>query len=373
MLRFDFVEIDKKARITEDGYIVDKPILTRSGIFEYREPNGKVRREYRPPEEVFHADHLASLRGKPVTDGHPGRVHAGNTDAIVGAILGEGIREDNNLLGEVVIHAPKKLGERKELSLGYSVELDETPGEIDGQRYDAVQRNLRVNHLAVVHRGRAGNARLRLDHDDAAETSITVEDIKDMPTDNPASNVKLVSVRLDSGMEYQAQPEVALALKTATDGAATAKARADAVEAERDALKAEVAASKEAHAAALVQARADAVEAVKARLVLEAEATKHEVTFTQDMDDRKIKEAIAEKLSPNTFKFDGKDDNYVSAAFDLAIVKAAETKTVAGHNRAVVYGFGSAIAPAASRADSLASGPVRSSADLRARLARAGV
>lgn len=373
MLRFDFVEIDKKARITEDGYIVDKPILTRSGIFEYREPNGKVRREYRPPEEVFHADHLASLRGKPVTDGHPGRVHAGNTDAIVGAILGEGEREDNNLLGEVVIHAPKKLGERKELSLGYSVELDETPGEIDGQRYDAIQRNLRVNHLAVVHRGRAGNARLRLDHDDAAETSITVEDIKEMATDPVVNNSpKLVSVRLDSGIEYHASPEVAIAYKTATDGAATAKARADAVEAERDALKAEVAAAKEAHQAALVQARADAVEAVKARLVLEAEATKHSVTFTEDMDDRKIRETVVEKLSPNIFKFDGKSDDYVSAAFDAAIAKAAEAKTVAGNNRAIAYGAAH-IAPLASRADAASSGPVRSSAELRARLSRAGV
>ena len=38
----------------------------------------------------------------------------------------------------------------KELSLGYNLDLDETPGEWEGQPYDAVQRNIVINHLALV-------------------------------------------------------------------------------------------------------------------------------------------------------------------------------------------------------------------------------
>ncbi len=38
----------------------------------------------------------------------------------------------------------------KELSVGYLVDTIEEPGEYNGERYDAIQTNIRVNHLAVV-------------------------------------------------------------------------------------------------------------------------------------------------------------------------------------------------------------------------------
>ena len=43
-----------------------------------------------------------------------------------------------------------------ELSCGYRYDADMTAGEIDGQKYDGVMRNIRGNHLALVERGRAG-------------------------------------------------------------------------------------------------------------------------------------------------------------------------------------------------------------------------
>jgi hypothetical protein len=57
----------------------------------------------------------------------------------------------------------------QELSAGYTAELDMTPGvwtDAEGaeHRYDAIQRNIRYNHLAIVPRGRAGrDVKLRLD------------------------------------------------------------------------------------------------------------------------------------------------------------------------------------------------------------------
>lgn len=52
----------------------------------------------------------------------------------------------------------------RELSLGYSLDLDETPGVWNGQPYDAIQRNIRINHLALVEKARAGEqARLNID------------------------------------------------------------------------------------------------------------------------------------------------------------------------------------------------------------------
>jgi hypothetical protein len=58
-------------------------------------------------------------------------------------------------------------GELVELSSAYTLTLDETPGVTpDGQRYDAVQRDIRYNHVALLPKGagRAGSeVRLRMD------------------------------------------------------------------------------------------------------------------------------------------------------------------------------------------------------------------
>lgn len=52
----------------------------------------------------------------------------------------------------------------RELSLGYDLVLDETPGEWNGQPYDAIQTEIVINHLAIVREARAGEqARLNID------------------------------------------------------------------------------------------------------------------------------------------------------------------------------------------------------------------
>ena len=59
----------------------------------------------------------------------------------------------------------------KELSLGYNLTLEETPGVWNGQEYDAIQRDIRINHLALVREARAGDqARLNIDGRDPART-----------------------------------------------------------------------------------------------------------------------------------------------------------------------------------------------------------
>ena len=48
--RLDSIPLGK-AVYTEEGYLRDRPILTSTGIFEYRNPDGTIRRELRLPEE----------------------------------------------------------------------------------------------------------------------------------------------------------------------------------------------------------------------------------------------------------------------------------------------------------------------------------
>lgn len=66
-LRFDTAVI--RATRNDDGFIYDSPILTRTGVFPYRNPDGTIRHELRPPEDVFHTGSLHTLKGVPITDG----------------------------------------------------------------------------------------------------------------------------------------------------------------------------------------------------------------------------------------------------------------------------------------------------------------
>ena len=64
-----------------------------------------------------------------------------------------------------------KRGDARQVSAGYKVDYDPTPGATpEGEEYSGVQRNIRVNHIAVVPIGRAGpEVKLLMDRMDAAD------------------------------------------------------------------------------------------------------------------------------------------------------------------------------------------------------------
>lgn len=168
--RLDSIPLGK-AVYTEEGYLRDRPILTSTGIFEYRNPDGTIRRELRLPEEVFAPESLKSYLGKPIIITHDaGLITKDNVhDEGVGTILSEGIRDGNDVRAEIIIHDTDEMKKSglKELSLGYNLDLDKTPGVFEGQPYDAIQRNISINHLALVLEARAGDqARLNIDSRD---------------------------------------------------------------------------------------------------------------------------------------------------------------------------------------------------------------
>lgn len=158
---------------TSEGYLMDRPILTSVGIFEYTNSDGSLRRELRLPEDVFDPESLKSYRGKPIIVTHDaGLITKDNiAENSIGTILSEGYQSGDDVRAEIVIHDTDELKSSgyRELSLGYNVELDETPGVYEGEPYDAIQRNIRINHLALVDEARAGKqARLNIDSRDAA-------------------------------------------------------------------------------------------------------------------------------------------------------------------------------------------------------------
>jgi hypothetical protein len=168
--RLDSISLDA-TYFTDEGYLVDHPIVTSVGIFEYTNPDGSIRRELRLPEDVFAPESLKSYKGKPIIITHEaGYVDKGNVEEeTIGTILSEGYQDGDDVRAEIIIHdtdAMKQCGLR-ELSLGYNLRLEETPGEWNGQPYDAIQRDIVINHLALVSSARAGEqARLNIDSRD---------------------------------------------------------------------------------------------------------------------------------------------------------------------------------------------------------------
>ena len=155
------------AYFTPEGYLRDKPIVTTCGIFEYQNDDGSIRRELRLPENVFAPESLRTYRGKPIIFTHEaGEITKDNVhEEIIGTVLSDGLKDGDNVRADIVIHDTDCLKQGlRELSLGYDCELDESPGTYKGMPYDAIQRNIIINHLAIVEAARAGHeARLNLD------------------------------------------------------------------------------------------------------------------------------------------------------------------------------------------------------------------
>lgn len=170
---------------TPQGFLRAQGHAARTGIYEYRRADGSIQRELRPREEVMHPDSLASYASAPVTLEHPAdeEVNAENVRRHeVGHVEGPARADGDAVTTDTLIKDAKAIkavkAGKQELSPGYKIRLDETsgfapeyayPGNPTG-RYDAVQRDIRVNHLAIVDRARGGSAmRLRMD---AAEVEL---------------------------------------------------------------------------------------------------------------------------------------------------------------------------------------------------------
>lgn len=174
--RLDSIKLDvnDKTYFTKEGYLVDHPILTSVGIFEYTNPDGSIRRELRLPEHVFNEKSLETYKGKPIIITHEaGVVDKGNVDKEqIGTILTKGYQDKDDVRAEIIIHDTDSMKDcgLKELSLGYNLDLVEDPGEYNGEPYDAIQTNIVINHLALVSSARAGEqARLNIDGSDEPE------------------------------------------------------------------------------------------------------------------------------------------------------------------------------------------------------------
>lgn len=167
----------RKPERTPQGFLRLDGVAARVGIQEYPRPNGTIRRELRLPEDVFAATTMSGYEGAPFVDFHPRgkdgkpiRVTSDNVRQYELGTVTSAKRDGDFVTISCVVKDAKTIEsiERRDmvaLSVGYSVDLEETSGVHPKYgRYDAIQRNMVINHLARVPEGRAGDvAKLRVD------------------------------------------------------------------------------------------------------------------------------------------------------------------------------------------------------------------
>ena len=345
--RFDKGELGRPVKDESTGYLMADGRITKTGVFDYDLADGTRLRELRLPEEVFSAKSMATFDDVPLTNGHPAKnLTARNTSKHQVGSSRNPQQDGVHMKSKLRITDEKAIsdaqGGKRELSCGYTAELemragvtDGIDGIEDGLRYDAIQRNIRGNHVALVGVARGGpSLTVRLDRADGIRADHNLEPERgDVPPEE--ITMSMVSKRIDGvDIEFSKQGAQAVdKLIAVSDGAAekiekanteaqTQTARADKAEEELTALKKDTADKlSDAAIAKRVAARVKLV--TDARDILgDKDADGGEIKL-DGMTDAEIKSAVILKVHPEA-KLDERDASYIEARFDGAIESAAQ-------------------------------------------------
>ena len=346
--RYDVAPIEKY-ETTPEGYLRCWSTIARTGVQMYTDSDGSIRREYRPEVEVASPESLASFAGKAITLEHPPvLLDSANTKDYQIGFSGTEVVYDDGFVRAVMTITDKDAierimrGDAKEVSAGYRVSYNPTPGVTDsGENYDGIQTGISGNHIAVVRRGRAGpQVKLHLDRLDAADPSL-------MNTEEPSMTAKVVF----DGAEFEVTESVALAItkeredakmsyedmKKKYDGMMSeassmkeemdamkkemsgkcdsAEGRADALAEEVEVLKTDLSAAQQVNVDSLVEERIALID--KARTSLDSA-----FDFT-GKSAREIMEASIKTVRGDDCDLSERSDDYVTAMFDTLAATGA--------------------------------------------------
>lgn len=191
-------------------YIKDNP-LSKVGVFPYLgrqisadlDPD-KIYNVLRPEEELNNEETLNSFRLVPIVDDHtmlgtkPGMQPA--EEKGVHGVIGDDVYfKDGVIYGDLKIFSESLKDEiekgKKELSMGYFCDYELADGKYNDEPYQAIQRNLRINHVALVDEGRMG-ADVRV-----MDRQITFDSIKEIKEMTKTQKKSLGKSALDEDIE----------------------------------------------------------------------------------------------------------------------------------------------------------------------------
>lgn len=303
LTRYDTATVNKFSVDSQTGFLhVSNVPIARVGVFPYQKSNGDITMEAKLPDDLLTDSAVESANSKPITDDHPSEsVNINNTSRYMKGITannahvdGDKLKVDMTITDSALINEIQK--GKQELSIGFQTDVVPVKGTYKGMQYDSAQKNIQINHVAVVKRGRAGHS-VRLTGD-SAEMVIDSEEKGD--------SMETTTIRLDGADVTVAKSDADRILKLDADNSANSKKIADlnaqikALTAERDKLKGGADASKKS--ADEAQAKADS---------LEKELAETKKKFAGDALDKAIADRmdLIDEVKPfvgDSFDFKGK-------------------------------------------------------------------
>jgi len=324
--RYDYGQVTK-SETTDEGYLKVWCKAARVGTQLYTKGDGTQVREYRPEDEVARPESLASFGMKAVTMGHPPvLLDTENTKVHQIGHAGSQVRFSDGFVEVALVITDKNAieriqrGDSTEVSAGYRVDFDPTPGITPaGESYDGIQRNIRVNHIAIVPRGRAGrDVRLILDSCDRNDAVAWEEN----PSNSPVSSMARITL---DGLDLELPADTAGVVQSFVK--------------ESDRAKAELMKkldSQEVQIQAVVTENEEALGRLDAALErieeLEKQIADAETAAAERSDADQINQAVNTRLAyldkfspllPENYKFDGEDEHQIMAlAYETVFEKA---------------------------------------------------
>ena len=300
---------------TGEGFLVIPANFTRTGVFDYTSSHGV--KMLRAQDEVFKPASTVTLVGKSVTVQHPtGEVTPKNWKRLeVGQVL-DVAQNGDFLSGSLIIKDSKtikfiedaqKKGKSIELSCGYDAQIVDSVGTHKDGDYQAEQKDIRYNHIAIVTKGRAGaSVKMLID-------SLTQNEVKRMKKQvlkhfiDVADDDGVIIDAINAEIEADKKKLIDSDTKCATLETAN-KALAD----ELDALKAvtitDVQIEEKAKEIAHVQGLCDSFRIER-----------------KDLDVDGMKKKLIDHFLPS-LKIEDKEDAYLDAAWDATSELAVKAK-----------------------------------------------
>lgn len=304
---------------TDNGYLKVPGRVAKSGVQQYlaaelgiegRNPTDRVG-VYRPADEVFSSDSLASYADVDVTIEHPGDMVNAETFSrhSVGHVTDAAKRDGEYVEAPLIIKDADAIREveagKVELSAGYLAEYVPESGTTDaGEPYEFVQKNIRINHVALVSSARAGRQARLYDEkpQEAVMHQVTMDGTSVEVADK--STATLIQAQFDS-----LQKRVGDSEKQASD----AKAATDAAEAKSDKLSEDN--------EKLKQQTSDEAISERVKSIHDAQSAASKLAgdkFSCDSLDPMTIKREALKVVRDSIDWSQKSDEYVAAAFDMS-------------------------------------------------------
>lgn len=351
-VRLDIYSTIPSDHFMEDanGNLVGRAVVTCVGVFPYLLSDGTVFNELRLPEEVFARPSLDSLCLIPVTNDHPADgVNPDNVADLQVGTTGEDVCRADFWGDEgaymyktdgTQVTIPLKITKRdaidavkagkRALSCGYTCDLEIVSGTWGGVHYDAIQRNIRYNHVAIVERGRAGDTAVIKMDNAFVPTYIAGEEADSAPSLSGKKEKKEVldkeanmpkSLVLDS-TTYEVDEKVADAFEALTKKYETLEGQMVAKDAQIESLQTQM--------SGMIKAD-ELSEKVREYQQIKETANKFGVSLDEGMSVVDMKKAIVKVAVPSLAdSIDAKSEDFINGVFSscdaLAPAKKEDNK-----------------------------------------------